>query len=140
MAETTARQFIFSALIFGAIITGCFILIANSLPDSAQKSELEKYNTTLNKFADLQEQSEKVNDKIESGEPRSGALGMINGLIESSWGSLRLIFGSVSTFSSILSSLSNQLGVPVWFTGLLISIITTTVAFALMAAWFKWHI
>jgi len=139
MAETTARQILIASLIFGAIITGGFIWISGAMPTDPG-NDFREYNNTFNKFQTLKYESEQIQSSIEDAKPTSGLLGILNGLIESSWGALRLVWTSVSTMSTIFSNLSSMLGVPVWLTSLFIGLIGIVLAFALMAAWFKWHI
>jgi len=138
MAETTARQLIISALIFTALVTGCFVFISAYLPED--NDNFQEYNTTFDKFSDIDANRQQIQEKMEDAEPSSGILGILNGLISASWGAIKLIWSSVTTMGTILGDLSSQFGVPVWFTGLLIAIIGVTVAFAVMAAIFKWHI
>jgi len=140
--ETTARQFLFSILIFGALIAGAFSLIASFLPTETHGNFTE-FNQTYNKFDEIKTESSATAKQIEEGEPAKGIAGILNGLIDASWGSLKLIFNSFGTLSTIISDISaGTLGfnIPVWFSGLLITIVFITIAFALMAAWFKWHI
>ena len=137
MAESTVRQFLFSALIFTAVLTAAFILIGSFLPSG--DGGFSEYNTSAyQKFDDLQTEQEGITNRIKSADP--GGTDILGGLIGASWGSLKLVWNSASIMTIILSDISSTFGVPVWFTGLAISIILITIAFALMAAWFKWHI
>ena len=138
MAETTARQFLFAFLFFGAVATAIFALIGLSL--SEDNADYDKYNTSFNKFNEMKVTATETSDKVEQAEPSSGLLGILNGLIESSWGSIKLIFKSLDIMKALLSDLSESFGLPIWFTGLLSAIIAITIGFALMAAWFKWQI
>jgi len=144
MAETTARQLIFSALIFTAIITGCFVIIGGFVPDGDinSTSDYGTYNRSYAKFAAIREDSEEIQSKMQTVQPEEGTinLGILDGLVRSSWGAISLTWRSVTTMTSIISNLSSDFGLPIWFTGLLITIIIVTIAFAIIAAIFKWYI
>lgn len=141
MVETTARQVVQSILILGAILTGCFTLIGFSL-----QSENVNYgvsNKSLNKFTAIKADADKIKENFPDAQPSSGVLGILNGLIEVSWGAIKAVWDSYSTVTSLINDLTEgALGfdLPSWFSGLILSIIGVTIAFALMAAWFKWHI
>lgn len=138
MAETTARQLVISALIFTALISGSFIWISNF---ASTDSDFQEYNVTFQKFNNIKTQSDAMQKIMsEDAEPSSGVLGILNGLIESSWGAISLIWDSIATMGTLLSDLTDTFGIPVWFSGLLIAIIGISIAFAIMAAIFKWHI
>ena len=138
MAETTARQFLFAFLIFGAVLTAGFTLIGMALPED--NSNFNKFNASFNKFEDIKSTAEESSDQVASAKPSSGLLGILNGLIESSWGAIKLIFKSTTLMDTLLTDMSDSFGIPTWFTGLMIAIIGITMGFALMAAWFKWQI
>lgn len=138
MAEqTTARQIIFTGLVFAAIITGTFTMIANSVPEHSDK--LATYNSTLNKFNTLKDNADEVTDKMKDGDAKVGPLGILNGLLEVSTGAIGQLWNSFTTLTQVILSLPNQFGIPQWFTGLIVSIIGVTLAFAIMSAIFKWQ-
>jgi hypothetical protein len=137
---TTARQFIISALIFSAIIAGGFTLISLSIPAGA--GNYTDYNRSFNKFATIRDNANSVSDSIEDATPSEGEEGILTGLYETSFGAIKQIWTSMTTMKTILSDLSTggtPLPLPAWFTALLASIITVTVAFAIIASWRKWH-
>jgi hypothetical protein len=139
--ETTARQFIISTLIFGAVVAAIFSLMSLGMPDDNTQYGIS--NTTLNKFETLKTNSNSIKEPLINPEPASGPEGILSGLIDVSWGSLKAIWGSFSTMTSLLNDLaSGALGIslPSWFTGMIISILGIVIAFAMMAAWFKWYI
>ena len=140
MAETTARQLLISALIFTALLTGSFIWIGNFTNTDTDASAFAGYNTSYSKFTEVKNQSDTIQNVIQGASPQSGDLGILEGLISASWGSLKLIWTSLGTMGTILSDISDSFGVPVWFTGMIIAIIGITITFALIAAWFKWYI
>ena len=141
MAETTARQLLISALILSSLIAGAFAMIGLAMPEDEDRFSGDGgFNSTLNKFSTIQKQANATVNPVRAGEPKSGILGIINGLIESSWGTLKLLWRSADTVTTMLVDVGASIGLPAWFTGLLTTILIVTLAFALMAAWFKWHV
>ena len=136
--ETTVRQFIIGMLILSGIITGCFTLIALSLPSDNTTFTLA--NTTLDKFTDIKDNANSMENKVKTTQPNSGALGILNGLVEISIGALSSIWDSLTTLTTIVGSLGAAIGlaIPGWFSGMILAIVGVIIAFSLMAAWFKW--
>lgn len=140
--DTTAREFIFAALIFSAILTGSLTLIGLSLPTSS--TEYSQYNTTFNKFESIKTNADSTAEVVEDFEAKSGPLGILEGLIQAGWGAIKQVWTSFGTLSTISTQLSNgaitTFSLPTWFTGLIITMIAVTIAFAFLAAIFKWYI
>lgn len=137
---TTARQFIIASLIFTAVLTGGFTLIAMSIPEGA--GNYSDYNRSFNKFAVIRDNANTMTSSIENAEPAEGVEGILTGLYEVSFGAIKQIWTSMTTMKTILSDLSTggtPFALPTWFTGLLASIIAVTVAFAIIASWRKWN-
>ena len=140
--ETTGRQILIGILIFGAIIAGSFSLISLAIPST--DDSFTTYNDTYNQFADMNTKSKAVAAQIETSTAKGGGItDFIDVLVSSSWGSLTLMWDSVTAFGSVVSNSETGLGVispPYWFIGSIITIISVILAFAIMAAIFKWHI
>ena len=139
MENTTARQIIFLVLIFSAIITGGFSLIALSVPTTDISSDFQvKYNTTLNKFSDIQDKTDTISDTMRD----NSDYGTIEKITTAGWGIMTLIWDSLDTFSIVLSEIPISLGlaIPGWFIALLLAFIFITVVFAFLAAIFHWFI
>ncbi len=136
--ETTTRQFIIGMILLGAIITGCFSMIAYFVPTDS--IDLKATNETLNKFTDIKTNADSMSNTVQNTKANTGVLGIINGLVEISVTALSSIWTSFTTFTLILNSLGTSIGIPIpiWFSGALISIVAIIIAFSLMAAWFKW--
>ena len=141
MTETTARQFIISFIIFSAIITGVFTLIAGSLNDDSS-TRYAKYNTSLNRFDDLVGTTNEI-EGVVNAEGKQAEDNILNSLVKRTLGVFPLIWNSYATFTSVISDLSEgAIGIPIpgWFTSFIISVVVIVIAFALMSAWFQWRI
>lgn len=136
--ESTIRQFVIGMLILGGLITGCFTLIALSVPTDSTRFTVA--NNTLNKFADIKTSSDSMKNTVENAEPDKGILGMINGLVEIGAGALKSTWNSFNILGTLVNSLGASIGLtlPDWFGGMILSIVGIIIAFSLVAAWFKW--
>lgn len=134
--ETTTRQFIIGMLIFTGLITGCFTIISLALPKSSDTFTYT--NTTLSRFADVENNANTMSNSIENSQASGGKVTILETLISFGISALSSIWSSVTTFGQIIPSMITILGLPNWFSGMLIAIIGIIVAFSLMAAWFKW--
>lgn len=136
--ETTIRQFIIGMLLLSGIITGCFTLIALSLP--AEDTKFNYANQVLDKFNDTKTKAESIQNTVEKTKPSSGVLGILNGLVEVAISALSSIWDSFDILSTFVTSIPAAIGldIPSWFTGMIVAIAAIIIAFSLMAAWFKW--
>ena len=145
MAEgSTARQYLIMVLIFSACLVAGFTLLGDSLP-TLGSADYSTYNTTYyNKFSEFKNNSDTITNAIKSSNPQEGAFGVLNGFIKSSWAAIRGTYTSFSLLTDLVGEMSSgALGIPTpptWFTGLLITLIGIGITFALIGAWFQWHI
>jgi len=139
MANVTASSIIIGILLFVGLASGSFIMIGSFIQsdDSARYAE---YNSSFTKLTDVRANAEEIKTGIETANPSSGILGILNGLVESSWGSIKLIWSSIDTMTTILGDISEHLFIDTWLIVTITSIIFIAIVFALMAAWFKWNI
>ena len=138
---TTVRQFMISTLIFTAIVTGAFTMIAANLPDSG--GNFSDYNGSFNKFDEIKSQSETMSDTMENADPSSGTEGILTGLWDISFGAVKQVWNSISIIAELIKGLSRggtPLDLPTWVTNLWISIILITITFAIIASIRKWYI
>jgi len=126
-------KMIISLLLFGAIITGTFTLLANFKSD-ADNSEYAQYNRTLNKLDTIKSNSDSLRDSVRNSNPDEGVLGFLNGLIKTGWSALTQIWTSFTTLQTLLTDLPylSAFPIPSWFTGALIGIVSIIIAFAIV--------
>ena len=139
MANTTARQIIFVILIFSAIITGGFSLIAISAPTTNINDDFNlKYNSTLNKFNEIQTKTDTITSAMRS----NSNYGTIEKITTAGWGILTLIWSGLDTFSTVIYEIPYALGlaIPGWFFALILAFLFITVVFAFLAAIFHWFL
>ena len=142
MAEQTVKQYVLAALLFGVMIAGSFGLISLALPEE-NEGTFSSYNSTYNKFEAMRADTLAIAKPVEDAEPKTGIGAILDGLIDASWGSLKLVWSSLGTLVSMVNhAASGGLGItiPNWFTGFIVASISITIAFGMMAAWFKWRI
>lgn len=137
---TSARQIVVASLIFVAIITGFFTMISAVIPSDA--GNFTNYNNSFNKFGEMREEMDDIADKTQNAKPEEGEEGILTGLYEASFGAVKKSWDSISILTTIISDLTKgalPFNMPTWFTALLITIISVTLAFALIASWRKWY-
>ena len=140
--ETTAGNIILATLIGTAIITGCFFILAPFVPvNEIQYAEL---NHTYAKFNEMNAKTQDITNVIQkvkpADDPLSKLLGIANSFLNLCYGAITQIWGSITILTNIiLDSGSNFLHLPTWLTGLLITSLLVMIAFAIMAAYFRWR-
>ena len=138
MPQIGIAKFLTSAIIMLGLIAGTFSLIYIGLPSTISDSRFTEYNKTLNKFNDVYDNVDTIKTSIEDSTPKSGVLGLINGLIESSWGALKLIWNSVNVIKDVIMDLLTiiPLPIPSWFIYMIIGAILIIVTFSLITLFF----
>lgn len=140
MVQTTVREIVIGALVLTAILTGIFSMIGLALPDNS--GNFSDYNRSYNKFNIIKQQTQNITDSTENARPAEGVEGIVSGLFSSSFGALRNVWSSITTLKTVIEDTSNggsPISLPWWLTSLFVSIITVTVAFALISSWRKWY-
>lgn len=130
--------YLIGIIIFAIVIVGGInmVFIAGSVdPNFVQDDKMGQFNTSFNKYNEIINQSNKLHGNLESLE-NSGVLGALNALITNAWTTLRVMVTSFSFMNTAWSGLS-MFGVPVWVPVLIISIVTVSLVFAIMAAIFQ---
>lgn len=138
--QTTVRELLIAIIIFTAVISGIFTIIALSAPTQSFGNDAQ-FNTTFNKFAEVKSNADSISDTVrtEKGKP-AGLFGILNDLLELAWGAIKQIWTSIDILTTILQDVSDTFGVPLWVTQALSAIVLIGIIFALMAAWFRWLI
>lgn len=140
--QTSVRTFVIAALIFAAILTGAMSMISRSVPDEQSRADFGRYESIYDRFDDLNSNTTAIKDKMKDAEPKEGLEGIITGAWDATWGAINLVWSSVTITGAVIGDLSSgtSLGLPSWFTSLIIGIIGITVAFAIIASIRKWYI
>lgn len=139
--QVTVRDVIFSIIIFTSIIAGCFLLISSAMPTEDNSFAGDGgYNMTINKFNTVQAQMNTTTVQFRNAEQKQSTLGILNDLLETSWGVLKTVWVSIDVMTAILQDISDSFGVPLWFVQVIMMFILLSIVFALMAAWFRWLI
>jgi hypothetical protein len=138
--QTTVRELLIAVIMFTALISGIFTLIAYSTPTQTFAGD-EQYNTTFNKFNSVRDNANAMSNTIRNPENKQNSiLGVLDDLLKLAVGVTSQIWTSIDILTTILQDLSDTFGIPLWATQSLTAILLIGVIFALMAAWFRWLI
>lgn len=142
MADTTARQIIYSALIVTALLVGMVNIFANFVTEDNE--DYQKFNSTFNKFTEVKNNQEEIYNTTKGATPEDtddGELGIFKGLLKGTWGSITLLYNSVTTLVTMIASLDTIIpGLPDWFIEVLGALLAITLTFVIMNAIFKWRV
>jgi uncharacterized BrkB/YihY/UPF0761 family membrane protein len=142
--ETNPRDYIIGIIIFIMLSLGGITLINEArnynpgLLTSQEASEYSKLNTTFQKLREINESISSIQEDITNTENKEfGAFGVLGGLINSAWNTLRFLFTSVSFMNAIFAGFTEFLGVPDWVSSCIIMIVIVIIVFAIYKSIFK---
>lgn len=126
---------IFTMFIYGGIsMISEFASVDSSFIDA---NKFSKFNNTFNKYNDVVSETDNLESSITNSDSDFGVFGVLNGLINTAWNTMVTIFSSFSFMDSAFNGLTEFLGVPTWTIGLILSIITIILIFAIIGAIFQ---
>ena len=139
--DTTSRQIVYAGLVFLVIITGCFTIFASWLPTD-NSNQYDSWNRSFNKLETMKESNENMAEQLENSVPDEGLLGILNGLVETSYSVITNMWTIVDIFTNsqtgIMAKVSAEVGIPVWLTNFFTIFILVTLIFSFLAIYFKW--
>lgn len=139
-AEGKLKGFVIGALVFTLFLVGGMVLISDTsktYPEMIDNTELQYFGNTFNKTAELSSQVDDIRSNVEGlAAEEEGLLSKVQSILDlfilSAWGTFSSFLTSFSFILDIFSSLSAYpLGIPVWVVGLIVSIITIYIGFAI---------
>jgi len=132
--------YIAAIVIFTFFIIGGVAIFSemNSIDgDYINKSMLEEFNTTFEKYDKVIAQSDTLKAAVSSNTDSITKFGVLDGLINVAWSSIRLVFTSFGFFNDVLEGLSTFFGVPTWIVSLATALIVILLVFAVFSAIFQ---
>jgi len=136
------KNYIIGAIIFTFFIVGGVAMLSEfnasdpTFTDDSGKHFYD-FNKSFSKLDDINESTSSMQKSISDFDQDPGLWGMINALVTSAWSGLRSVFTSFSFMNDSFRAISNVFGIPTWVGGLIISIITIIIIFAIYKAIFK---
>ena len=127
-------SYLIALLVFGMVITGIVVLLSGVTTENADLSEeYEDFNATFNKLEQTSTSVDNLESKLKADDGQNwGVFGVLNALIGSAWETLKLVFSSFSFITAIFAGLHTWLGVPLWVTNTLYSLILVVVIFTII--------
>lgn len=143
-SDTNPKDILIGIVLFVMLSLGGIGLINEMRSDNAdfltaqEETEYTKLNRTFQKLDDINESISSIQEEITAtGNKEFGVFGVLGGLINSAWNTLRFLFTSVGFMNDIFSGFTEFLGIPSWVGSCIIMIITIIIAFAIYKAIFK---
>lgn len=135
--QRNITQFILTVLLFTGVITAVFTLILQANPDIDMSHYLgsEQFNDTFTTVENIKDETtlNKISQFIELGTDA------INGLLSLSTSIIQQVFNSMTALRTAIQVLSVNLGLPYWFTNLIIGVFLISTSFAVIAIWRRYH-
>lgn len=135
------KQIWISVVIFTIFIVGgisIMSLFMSDNPGMIPANDFSEFNNSFNTYADLNSQVGSLDNGVrDTNSTDPGQFGVLNGLINSAWQTLRTTTVSMHFIYSTLGAIPLMFPVPVWFMTLVGLIITITVVYAIWGAIFQ---
>ena len=139
MVETTARQVIIAVLIFTAILSGMLYILGEVIP-ADQATNFNDYNSSFNQLNAMVSEGETWREGTEKPSIVEVGIDVLNSLLSAGFGILNNVWSTVKIVTTVFTEAALHLQLPSWVPALFISIITITIAFAILAYWHRWNL
>lgn len=127
---------VFTFYILGMISIMAIFMTSN--PNFISGDDFENFNSTFNKFYNLNESVGGLQANIEDDENKDpGQWGVLNSLISGAWQALSVTLTTLDFIPAVLVGLTSWIGIPWWITSLIIMMITIIVVYAIYGAIFQ---
>jgi len=141
MAEILPRHFVYGILVFTFIIVGGTVMMSefNSVnPDFMDTDKFTEFNNTFNTLEDVTTSVTGLETGIEGTDVDAGTYGVLGGLINSAWNTLKLMFTSFAFMTTAILGLDTFLpGMPSFIPAIIVLFITVLLAFSIFSAIFQ---
>jgi hypothetical protein len=140
MADATPRSYVYGMIIFTLVIVGGMSIYAtfgHYSPAMTSSTKYIQFNQTFDKYSELNESVGNLQASITESPADLGVFGVLNGLINTAWNGLKLIFTSFGFMNNAGQGLSDVFGVPAWIPSLLLLTIIVMFAFTIWSAIFQ---
>lgn len=144
MAEILVRNIIIAFIVVGIIALGGMTLISDAIsedpsliPDQSAYN-FRTFNSSMNKFTEFNTNAESLKGNVTNwGQEETGLFGVLNGLIQNGWITLRNIFTTFDIMKDSASGMQTIFGIPSWVVGIPALIIAIIVLFNIFSAIFQ---
>ena len=139
--ETNPRDYLIGIVIFVMLSLGGIALINEMRGDNSdflttqESADYVKLNKTFQKLDDINDSISSIQEDITNTENKEfGVFGVLGGLINSAWNTLRFLFTSVGFMNDIFAGFTEFLGVPAWVGSCWLAGFCRTPSFSLSSA------
>ena len=140
MVEVLPRHYIFGIIAFTFIIVGGGVMLSEFTsvnPTLLDDPKYTKFNNSFNTLNDITSSVDGIQSGINGTSVDSGTFGVLNGLINSGWNSLKLLYTSLGFMNDVFRGLTTSFGIPAFIPTLLILFVSVLISFAIFSAIFQ---
>ena len=140
MAEILPRHFIYGIIVFTFLVVGGTTLLSEfnkADPTLLDDPKFTQFNKTFNTLENISDSVGGIESGIQGTDVDAGTFGVLNGLINSGWNSLKLLYTSFGFMSDAIGGLSESFGIPAFIPALLILFISVLISFSIFSVIFQ---
>lgn len=140
MASATPRKYVYGIILFTLIIVSgiSFVSLFGANNPSMTAGEYGAFNKSMNKLTDITNRVNSIDEGFTDPNKQDfGTFGVLNGLINGAWQTLRLLGSSLSFMSDAYEGVSSVFGVPSWIPGLIALLVIAMIVFTIYSAIFQ---
>jgi hypothetical protein len=140
MADATPRSYVYGIIAFTLVIAGFMAMYADFSavsPSMLGSPQYGAFNSTFNTYNNVTSSVSILSSGITDADAEIGIFGVLNGLINTAWNSLKFIFTSFGFMSGVAGGLTTVFGVPLWIVSLLLLFVTVMLVFTIWSAIFQ---
>ena len=122
-------SYVIAAILFGAFITGSSIFLVD-LGNDYSAANIESYNDTYDTINQMRDSINQTSDNIQSDDTDFST---DRGIWKLPWDAAKLFFNSMGTIINSIETFQEEYHVPMWFTGMVVTIILAILVFKVLA-------
>jgi hypothetical protein len=140
LGEVTPRNLIYGFIIFTMVILGGIGFMSGFAvhsPTFINNDKFKSFNDTFNQYGALEGNVSNMKDNLANSRANTGVFGMLDGLINVAWNSLKTIFTTFSFITTAFTGISSVFGLPVWVGALVTTMAVVMIVFSLYSLIFQ---
>lgn len=140
MADILLRHYVIATIVFCLVIVGginLLSIVGESDPTFTSDPKFTEFNQSFNRLNDVTNSVGQVQTGITEATTDPGTFGVLNGIINAVWGTVKGFFASFGVMTAAYEGTTNVFGVPSWIAGLAILAVIVLVGFSIYSAIFQ---
>lgn len=134
-AEVTPKTYIYGFIVLVLLVAGGSVYMASfavDKPSFIDNPSFRAFNESFNRVNDIDDASKTFKGVVNGTDANQfGVFGVIDGLINSVWGTFKTIYATLDFTTDSFKALSSVFGVPSWIITILVSLVLIMIAFSI---------